>query len=49
MNRLIKYKDAVLAFAKYTLIPFTNNLAERGIRHAKVKQKAGSFRIKYSA
>lgn len=50
MNRLIKYKDAVLAFAKYTFIPFTNNLAERDVRHAKVKQKiAGSFRTKRGA
>lgn len=50
LNRLVKYKDAVLAFAKHTFIPFTNNLAERDIRHAKVKQKiAGSFRTKYGA
>lgn len=50
MNRLVKYKDAVLAFAKYTFIPFTNNLAERDVRHAKVKQKvAGSFRTKHGA
>ena len=50
MNRLVKYKDAVLAFAKYTFIPFTNNLAERDVRHAKVKQKiAGSLRTKHGA
>ena len=50
MNRLVKYKDAVLAFALNTYIPFTNNLAERDVRHAKVKQKiAGSFRTKQGA
>jgi len=50
MNRLVKHKEAVLAFAKYTFVPFTNNLAERDVRHAKVKQKiAGSFRTKHGA
>lgn len=45
LNRLVKHQDAVLAFAFYPFIPFTNNLAERDVRHAKVKQKiAGSFR-----
>ena len=49
-NRLVKYKNAVLAFAKYSYIPFTNNLAERDVRHAKTKQKiAGSFRTKSGA
>jgi len=39
-----------LAFAKYSFIPFTNNLAERDVRHVKVKQKiAGSFRTKNGA
>lgn len=37
--RLIKYQDAVLAFAFNENVPFTNNLAERDIRPAKVKQK----------
>jgi len=49
-NRLTKYKASVLAFAKYAYIPFTNNLAERDVRHAKVKQKiSGSFRTKDGA
>lgn len=45
MERLIKHKDAVLAFAKYEEVPFTNNLAERDIRNVKTKIKiATSFR-----
>jgi len=44
-ERFVNYKDAVLAFAKYAEVPFTNNQAERDLRPAKVKQKvAGSFR-----
>jgi len=39
VERLIKEKDAVLAFAFNKEVPFTNNLAERDIRPAKVKQK----------
>lgn len=39
VERLIKRKDAVLAFAFNEEVPFTNNLAERDIRPAKVKQK----------
>jgi len=39
LNRLIKHKDAVLAFAFHTEVPFTNNLAERAVRPAKIKQK----------
>jgi transposase len=39
VERLIRGKDAVLAFAFNKEVPFTNNLAERGIRPAKVKQK----------
>ena len=45
LDRLIKYKDAVLAFACHPLVPFTNNLAERELRPAKGKLKvAGCFR-----
>ena len=39
VERLIKEKDAVLAFAFNKEVPFTNNLAERDIRPAKVKLK----------
>jgi transposase len=39
VERLISEKDAVLAFAFNKDVPFTNNLAERDIRPAKVKQK----------
>jgi len=39
LNRLIKHKQAVLAFAFHTEVPFTNNLAERAVRPAKIKQK----------
>lgn len=45
VERLIRGKDAVLAFAFNKEVPFTNNLAERDIRPAKVKQKiSNSFR-----
>ncbi len=45
LERLIKYKDAVLAFARYEIVPFTNNQAERDLRPAKGKLKvAGCFR-----
>ena len=43
--RLNKHEVAVLAFAFYKEVPFTNNQAERDLRPAKIKQKvAGSFR-----
>lgn len=45
LERLEKYEQAVLAFAYYEEVPFTNNLAERDIRPAKSKIKvAGCFR-----
>ena len=39
VERLVREQSAVLAFAFNKDVPFTNNLAERDIRPAKVKQK----------
>ena len=45
LERLIKYKSSVLAFARYDRVPFTNNQAERDVRPCKGKIKiAGVFR-----
>ena len=45
LERLMTHQDAVLAFAKYEIVPFTNNQGERDIRPAKTKLKiAGCFR-----
>lgn len=44
-ERLIREKEAVMAFAFNPEVPFTNNLAERDIRPSKIKQKiSNSFR-----
>ncbi|MDX2191204.1 MAG: IS66 family transposase [Bacteroidota bacterium] len=39
LNRLKNYQAEVIAFAQNENIPFTNNEAERAIRHVKIKQK----------
>ena len=45
LKRLTEHQDYILAFAKFEDIPFTNNLAERDLRPAKIKQKvSGCFR-----
>jgi transposase len=45
VNRLEKYKDNYLLFIRNYDAPFTNNLAERDLRHCKTKQKvSGCFR-----
>jgi len=43
VERLIREKHAVLAFAFNKEVLFTNNLAERDIRPAKVKQKISNY------
>ena len=42
VERLIREKEAMLAFAFNEEVPFTNNLAERDIRPAKVKMKVSN-------
>ena len=42
VERLIREKEAVLAFAFNQEVPFTNNLAERDLRPAKVKMKVSN-------
>ena len=50
LGRLTKYRRYVLAFAEFNETPFTNNLAERHLRSAKIKQKVpGCFRIHVGA
>ena len=42
---MLDYKDFVLAYAFDKEIPFTNNQAERDLRHIKIKLKtSGCFR-----
>jgi transposase len=43
VERLNSQQDAVLAFAFNKNVTFTNNLAERDIRQAKVKQKISNY------
>lgn len=50
LRRLQQHEEAVLAFALFEGVPFTNNLAERDLRPAKVKQKvSGCFRTLHGA
>jgi transposase len=45
LYRMINYEEAVLRFMNDHRVPFTNNLAERDLRMAKVRQKiSGCFR-----
>jgi len=45
INRLEKHKDNYMLFMRNYDAPFTNNLAERDLRHCKTKQKvSGCFR-----
>jgi transposase len=45
VHRLAKYKASYMLFIRDYTAPFTNNQAERGLRHCKTKQKiSGCFR-----
>jgi transposase len=44
-ERLERYEESALRFARELEVPFTNNQAERDLRGAKVKQRvSGGFR-----
>ena len=42
LERLDRYRDEVMAFARYDYVPFTNNTAERDIRPWKTKLKVST-------
>ncbi len=45
LRRLCKYREDILRFMYNSVVPFTNNMAERDVRMMKVQQKiSGTFR-----